>query len=183
MDRVSGNYALGEADTATNAIRARQGASIWPPMLVLFAFIGGGSALGTWISYRFNTSFGVIFGALVAGALAMPLMRRMGQAGLRRAMQARGLPTHVEVTIELTPEALVRRAGDTVVIAPWSNVTDLFFHRPYWIFMAFGAPIPVPRRFFADETEEIEFLQRALHLMSEGARQRSPEAVKRAGIF
>jgi len=120
-------------------------------------------------------------GALVGLFGYAYVCRRFTVWRFRTKLQDKGTPLHMNLRMELTPEALVYEVQDIYHRAKWSGVSELFPNRGYWIFIAQSSPFFAPKRFFASEAEERAFVREALGHMSERARARSEAAVKFAG--
>jgi hypothetical protein len=101
-------------------------------------------------------------------------------ARMKRALITRGTSNPLPVTFEITDEALALQQGALGWNAPWTTITDLNPVGPYWIFLAQGTPLYLPKRCFTSPSEEAAFVAACLARMSPSARDRSPKAVHAA---
>jgi hypothetical protein len=117
----------------------------------------------------------------VATWLALVLLGRMltawGRRSRRRRWLAWGFPLETPVTYEVGRDGLVRQHSRRKDWADWPAVTDVIPTRDYWVLLAAGQPLYVPRRLFADGVAEREFIEATFAYLSEPARQRSAEAL------
>jgi len=97
---------------------------------------------------------------------------------MRKALIDRGQSYEQQLTLSLTPEALVYDLVDLTVTARWPCVTDLYQTRKYWVFLVQSSAMVLPRRFFTTPQNEREFIADAMSRMTEAARARSPDALK-----
>ncbi len=105
-------------------------------------------------------------------------LSRHWQVGrMTRALGQRGVPNPIAVGYEAGDNALTVRQGAVEWNAPWSIITDLNPVGPYWVFLAQGTPLYLPKRCFASPAEEAAFLRDCLNRVSPEARSRSRKAV------
>ena len=117
--------------------------------------------------------------AMAFGFWAGPAACRGYTVGVfRRNLAERGLPAQFQSRLEITDEAFVSTAGRMRLCAEWAAVSDIVQTDPYWILLAEGHPVFLPRRYFASAAEEKVFLGAILARMTPEARERSSEAVK-----
>lgn len=97
---------------------------------------------------------------------------------MRKALAERGQAYEQQLTVYLTPEAIVYDLVDLTMTARWSSVTDLYQTRKYWVFLVQSSAMVLPRRFFATREEELRFIAEAISRMPAAAQERSPDATK-----
>ncbi len=174
-----GILAAGESSAAMAYIKARRGVSPRQTKLILLICmlaVGvpvGAWASGSWLDALLSVEFamiGLIVGTLVVQRVAAPLMRR--------ALTERGQAYEQQLTVRLTPEAVVYDLVDLTVTARWSCVTDLYKTRKYWVFLVQSSAIVLPRRFFATREDEQSFIAQAMSRMPAAAQERSLAATK-----
>lgn len=112
---------------------------------------------------------------LIVGAL---VVQRIGPRLMRKALAERGQAYEQQLTVYLTPEAIVYDLVDLTMTARWSSVTDLYQTRKYWVFLVQSSAMVLPRRFFATREEELRFIAEAISRMPAAAQERSPDATK-----
>lgn len=175
----------GEAMAAARVVGRRFGC---PPWMLLVMLLAGGvvgfvvCVVGDLAERLFGLPKGIAplldlalgFAALWYGVL--PAYRRWVTGRFRKTLSVRGMPADVPVEVEIGPEGVRQNYGDLVYAARWTRVSDLMRAGEYWVFVALGQPIYVPRRFFATPEAERAFLAAALDHMDEASRARSPQA-------
>ena len=174
---ASGVLAAGESSAAMAYIKARRGVSPrQTKSILLICMLGVGIPLGAWssgswldaaLSVEFAV-FGLIVGSLV--------IQRIGPRLMRKALAERGQAYEQQLTVHLTPDAIVYDLADLTMTARWSYVTDLYRTRKYWVFLVQSSAMVVPRRFFANREEELRFIAQAMSRMPAAAQERSPDA-------
>lgn len=176
---ATGVLAAGESSAALAYIKARRGLSPRQTMLILvICMCALGIPVGAWTSSSWLDAVlpvefaivGFIAGALIVRRASVPLMRR--------ALIERGQTYEQQLTLRLTPEAIVYDLADLTMIARWSCVTDLYRTRKYWVFLVQSSAMVLPRRFFATREDEREFIAQAMSLMPATAQDRSPDAAE-----
>ena len=179
---ASGILAAGEGNAAMAYIKTRRGLSPRQmKAILLVCMVALGIPLGTWASGSWLTAMmsvefaigGLVLGVLIVQGLAGPAMRK--------ALAERGQRYELALTLRLTPEALVYDLADLTMTARWPCVTDLFRTRKSWVFLVQSSAMVIPRRFFATQEAEREFIAEAMSRMTGAARARSPDAVKVVG--
>ena len=86
------------------------------------------------------------------------------------------MPLDFDYRVEIGPSGLVEDARAAHIVVQWYGVSELFYSRGYWVFLAQGQFYFVPERYFADAAAERAFLTEALSYMTEEARERSVDA-------
>lgn len=176
---ATGLLAAGESSSAMAYIKGRRGVSPRQTKLILLTCmlaVGvplGAWASGSWVDAALSVEFAVIglaVGIFVVQLLAAPSMRK--------ALINRGQSYEQQLTLSLTPEALVYDLVDLTVTARWPCVTDLYQTRKYWVFLVQSSAMVLPRRFFTTPENERAFIANAMSRMTEAARARSSDALK-----
>ena len=102
---------------------------------------------------------------------------RTWQVGrFKRALVQRGVSNPLPVTFEIQNDALVLHQGMVEWRAPWAAITEIHPVGPYWVFLAQGTPLYLPKRYFGDQSSELTFLAECLSRMSPAAVGRSRKA-------
>lgn len=119
---------------------------------------------------------------VVVGAVVMIPYRRFNTGWqvkrFRQSLMERGIPNPIPVTFENTETALIMQQGLLNWSVDWAGVTDVHAVGPYWVFLAQGTPLYLPKRYFEARLDESAFLSACLDRMSPNARSRSKEAVR-----
>ena len=176
---ASGVLAAGESSAAMAYIKARRGVSPRQTKLILvFCMLGvgipvGAWSSGSWLDAALAVEFAVV--GLIVGAL---VIQRIGPRLMRKALTKRGQAYEQQLTVHLTPEAIVYDLADLTMTARWSCVTDLYQTREYWVFLVQSSAMVLPRRFFATREEEMNFIAQAISRMPAAAQERSPDATR-----
>jgi len=143
-------------------------------LILLFVILG--CLIGYWAGLDIN------FTGCSAAVVALLVWHFIGRRYLvwqfRKNMMARGVPMHVPVRVDISPEALVYDSKDVVHHVLWRGVSELYRKKGYWIFMVHSTGYYVAARFFADKKNELAFITEALSYMSDEARARSKGARK-----
>lgn len=176
---TTGVLAAGESSAAMAYIKARRGLSPRQTMLILvicMCALGvsvGAWTSGSWLDAVLPVEFaivGLMVGGLIVRLASAPLMRR--------ALTEGGQTYEQQLTLRLTPEAIVYDLADLTMIPRWSCVTDLYLTRKYWVFLVQSSAMVLPRRFFATREHKRNFIAQAMSLMPSAAQDRSPDAAK-----
>ena len=184
--RVEGTLRIGEAaPVAARAIRPLTGHPRQLVLSVLAPLAGGFAGFVVAVVIGLVTedaSFWLnwlpLVGLLIGAWASVGLCRRWAVRRFAKAMKARGSSEVLNVEVEISDAGLLQNMGGLEHRAPWSVVSDLVLVPGYWVFLAKGTPLYLPRRYFADEAAEKAFIGSALLHMDEPGRQRSPDAMK-----
>ena len=176
---ATGVLAAGESASAMAYIKGRRGVSPRQIKLILLTCmlaVGvpvGAWASGSWIDAALSVEF-----AFIGLAVGIFVVQRLAAPSMRKALIDRGQSYEQQLTIGLTPEALVYDLADLAMTARWPCVTDLYETHKYWVFLVQSSAMVLPRRFFANSQDERDFIADAMSRMTEAARARSPDALK-----
>lgn len=177
---------LGETVSLAGYVRRKTGgasdssrAFVFWMLLAIAAVLGAimqhlGSRYMGWPSG--NNLPGFLFGAAVGVFAITPLQRRWDLGRFRREFRARGHDPDLTISTSLGPDRLSHSVGGIEHLVQWPVVTELFRIRGYWVFVAQGTSVWMPRRFFPDAAAERAFIAGALSYMSDAARRRSGRA-------
>jgi hypothetical protein len=185
METVKGELEAGEAQSAVATIGKRQRGSMLQFYLVLYGLIISGAVLGYGVGlaaqphlgYAFDPVFPALFGIWIGAGAYRFLCRPLLVRRFRSRMAARGLDIRFHQALTIADGELTMESGPVRRVAQWSAVTEVFSFKGYWIFLVQMEPWFVPKRFFADESEERAFIGAALSRMSDDARSRSKDAL------
>lgn len=108
----------------------------------------------------------------IGGAISNRLCRAAALNRFRRALLSRGVQNPLPSRLEMRDDLLITTCGDVVQTAPWRAVSEVLDVGPYWVVVVQAAPVFIPKRHLAGETER-EFL-------SEISSRMSPESVERS---
>jgi hypothetical protein len=114
--------------------------------------------------------------------LGVRLIRMVAVGHFRRKLAERGVDNPLPFSVEVEPDVLIIRAGQTETRASWSVVSEVFPLGAYWVFLIQGSPVFVPKRNFVEIGEERTFVRTVLDRLSEGAVKRSSKAVSFAAV-
>lgn len=174
---ATGILAAGESTAALTYVKGRRGLSPRRATLIIFAcMVAFGVPVAAWLSGSWLEAalmvecafFGVVIGVFVVQRLTPPTMRK--------ALAERGQSYEHQLTILLTPDALVYDLVDLTLTARWPCVTDLFQTRKHWVFLVQSSAMVLPRRFFATVEDERKFIAEAMSRMTVAAQARSRDA-------
>ncbi|MCF8531983.1 MAG: YcxB family protein [Reyranella sp.] len=180
---ITGTFEVFEQSKGSNLTRRRvYGAwrfSLIGLVVAFFVLFG----LAFWVTSEVGPKTGggevvVLVTALVCAAVAFAgLQRLVNWIGYRR-WYARGVPRHVTFTYTVAAEGLVMSSelGRSVVF--WSALNELAVDRHHWAIIGPGVSYFVPRRFFANDSEERAFASAVLDHVSSAAQARSKSAYK-----
>lgn len=177
--KASGVLAAGESSAAMAYVKARRGLSPRQAKLILaicMLAVGvpvGAWSSGSWLDAALPVEFAVV--GLFVGAL---VVQHVGGRLMRKALTERGQAYEQQLTVHLTPEAIVYDLADLTMTARWSCVTDLYQTRKYWVFLVQSSAMVLPRRFFANREDELNFIAQAMSRMPAAAQERSPDATR-----
>ena len=96
-------------------------------------------------------------------------------------IKARGTPETLRFTYTIEPEALVVASDRIVHRLAWQAILEVIRAPEHWLLQVDTLTIVVPRRAFADEDAEREFLRTVLERITPEARERSVDAAAFAG--
>lgn len=176
---AKGSIAAGESSAALAYIKARRGISPRQTksiLVICMLAVGvpvGASASGSWLDAALSVEFAII--GLLVGALAV---QRIAAPSLRKALAERGQAYEQQLSLRLTPEALVYDLADLTMTARWPCVTDLYQTQQYWVFLVQSSAMVLPRRFFATREDELNFIAQAMSRMPAAAQERSRDATQ-----
>ncbi len=183
--QITGDCRVGEAAKVAPRVQRLIGVPRWPlllwlAMILVFVALGGmaGAQAGWWLHVPSLISLlgGIFLGSWLSWALGLPLYRRLHIRVFRKHFLDRGGVDPLPLTVELTPDHLTHTLGAVRRTIPWSAVTHLLGPPGFWVFVAQGEAIYLPRRLFADPAAERAFVAEALSFMGEAAKARSPQA-------
>lgn len=152
----------------------------WVGLVVLFIVL---FVFAIWLAGKVGPWAGggetlVLAGLLVCAASAVFMLQRLvNQIGYRR-WYARGVSSHVTFTYAVTVEGLVMSSEHGRAIVFWSSFNEVAVDRHNWALISAGVVYFVPRRFFADNSEERAFVSAVLSQLTPDAQARSERAYK-----
>ena len=184
--RIDGQIELGEGSRWVVKACARLNARPW----VLGMALAGGliaAGLGGLAAYIAVEGFdapGWLFAPVMVGVVwtvglgLVRILNRFAMGQYRRRLAARGVTGPLVWRFETDEVGFRREIGGIETRVKWAVVSEIYPVGPYWVVLAQGAPIFVPKRHLAGGDQERVFIAEVLsHLTPEG-RGRSAAAVK-----
>ncbi len=148
-------------------------ATFWTVQQLPFAWM---FAIGTYLP----TLIPAVLAYLVVALVASVQNRAISRAYLAN-FAALGIPQEIEARFEVLPEGL-RVSTERITIFPrWAAVDTIERGADGWVISADQLTFLIPHDSFADQAAAQSFVAAIVSHLTEGARERSPEAVKFAG--
>jgi len=174
---ATGVLRVGESASALAYIKGRRGLSPRKVKLILLVCMlaagipVGAWASGSWLGAAISVEFAIV--GLIIGAW---IVQRLTPSTIRKALAQRGQSCDHDLTVRVTSDALIYNLGDLTMTARWPSVTDLYHTRKHWVFLVQSSAMVLPRRFFATDDSERDFILAATSQMAPAALARSPDA-------
>lgn len=125
-----------------------------------------------------------LFGLIMIGvmwALSFGFLRivnRFAMGQYRRKLAERGISGPLVWRFETDEVGFLREIGGIENRVKWAVVSEIFPVGPYWVVLAQGSPIFVPKRHLAGGDQERVFVAEVLNRLTPEGRGRSAAAVK-----
>lgn len=181
MSEISGQLQVAEASGI--ALRLQRRMYDWRYFAIVTCFAVAamaGSVAVTFVGEAICPNWYPLFLPAYLAALftlGIPAMRRVFANLYRSGFAARGQSLTLEQRISIADDALHYDLGLMRSASDWPAVTELFAAGKYWIFLAQGSSLVIPKRYFANEDAERQFIRDGLSHMDDAARVRSAKAV------
>jgi hypothetical protein len=150
----------------------------WGGLLMLFVVVG---MVAGFSQSRLPVDDDLANAALWIGSMATVVacvfgLNRFIVNKLRQSWYARGIPAEVGITYSIAPDGLRMGSETGKTVIHWPYLSEIVLVGNYWMLVAAGMGIALPRRLFATPVEERAFLSGILAHMSPAARVRSQKA-------
>jgi len=149
----------------------------WAGLLLSFVVIG---MVAGFLQSRIPMDDDLAIAALWIGAMAAVVVCVLGLNRFivnkfKQSWYARGIPPEVGIAYSIAPDGLRIESETGKTVIHWPYLSEIVLAGNYWMLVAAGMAIALPRRLFATLAEERAFLSGLLARMSQAARARSQE--------